>query len=200
MKPFIYILGVPNFANYEATAALIRVPRDGGIIEYVTTAEERFSRVKHAYTFPLRGVHHCLQAFGLESLEEVDFIYTDYARIPRWLNSGPGYRTLEHEYLTLRLTYPRQRIRVGADLVTALPQGLRTDAAWVALVAVRYDAERDMVEIGFELADKTTEDYVINSPHAVLIEKYDKGVAAIEVTDCDGTAHRVELKEPVEVA
>jgi hypothetical protein len=82
--------------------------------------------------------------------------------------------------------------------VAALPRGLRTDAAWVALVAVRYDAERDLIEIGFELADKTTEDYVINSPRAVLIEKDDKGVAAIEVTDCDGTAHRVELKEPVE--
>ena len=112
MKPFLHVLGVPNFANYEATAALIRVPREGGAIEYVTTAEERFSRVKHAYAFPLRGVHHCLQAFGLESLDEVDYIYTDYARIPRWMNSGPGYRKLEHDYLKLRLNYPRDRIRI----------------------------------------------------------------------------------------
>ncbi len=112
MKPFLYVLGVPNFANYEATAALIKVPRDGGAIEYVTTAEERFSRVKHAYAFPLRGVHHCLQAFGLDSLDEVDYIYTDYARIPRWMNSGPGYRKLEHDYLKLRLNYPRDRIRI----------------------------------------------------------------------------------------
>jgi carbamoyltransferase len=112
MTPFVYILGLPNFANYEATAALIRVPRGGGAIEYVTTAEERFSRVKHAYAFPLRGIHHCLQAFGLESLDEVDYIYTDYARLPRWLNSGPGYRKLEHDYLKLRLNYPRERIRI----------------------------------------------------------------------------------------
>ncbi|MBM3819282.1 MAG: hypothetical protein FJW14_09755 [Acidimicrobiia bacterium] len=112
MQPFLFVLGVPNFANYEATAALIRVPRDGGAIEYVTTAEERFSRVKHAYAFPLRGIHHCLRAFGLESLEQVDYVYTDYARVPRWMNSGPGYRKLEHDYLKLRLHYPRERIRI----------------------------------------------------------------------------------------
>lgn len=112
MKPWIYLLGVPNFANYEATAALIRVPREGGEIEYVTTADERLSRLKHAYAFPLRGVHQCLQAFGLESLDQVDYIYTDYARVPRWLNSGPGYRKLEHDYIKLRLNYPRDRIRV----------------------------------------------------------------------------------------
>ncbi len=112
MNPAIHILGVPNFANYEAAAALIKVPRDGGQIEYVTIGEERLARVKHAYTFPLRGIHYCLEAFGLESLDQIDYIYTDYARLPRWLNSGPGYRKLEHDYLKLRLNYPRHRIRV----------------------------------------------------------------------------------------
>jgi carbamoyltransferase len=108
----IYILGVPNFANYEATAALIRVPRGGGEIDYVSVAEERLARVKHTYDFPLRGLDYCLQAFGLESLDQIDYIYTDYARLPRWLNSGPGYRKLEHDYIKLRLKYPRDRIRV----------------------------------------------------------------------------------------
>ena len=109
---YLYILGVPNFANYEATAALIRVPRRGGVIDYVTIAEERLARTKHAYDFPLRGIDYCLRAFGLESLEQVDVVYTDYARVPRWLNSGPGYRKLEHDYLKLRLKYPHDRIRV----------------------------------------------------------------------------------------
>src|SRR5438093_2228701 len=112
MDAFIYVLGVPNFANYEATASLVRVPRGGGAIDYVSVGEERLARVKHTYAFPLRGIHYCLQAFGLESLEEVDYIYTDHARLPRWLNSGPGYRKLEHDYLKLRLDYPRNRIRV----------------------------------------------------------------------------------------
>jgi carbamoyltransferase len=112
MGAFIYVLGVPNFANYEATAALIRVPRGGGAIDYVSVGEERLARTKHTYAFPLRGVHYCLQGFGLESLEEIDYIYTDYARLPRWLNSGPGYRKLEHDYLKLRLKYPVDRIHI----------------------------------------------------------------------------------------
>jgi carbamoyltransferase len=109
---FTYILGVPNFANYEASASLIRVPRGGGDIAYVSIAEDRLTRTKHTYAFPLRGIQYCLDVFGLESLEQIDFIYTDYARLPRWLNSGPGYRKLEHDYLKLRLRYPRERIRV----------------------------------------------------------------------------------------
>jgi carbamoyltransferase len=109
---FTYILGVPNFANYEASASLIRVPRAGGDIAYVSIAEDRLTRTKHTYAFPLRGIQYCLDVFGLESLEQIDFIYTDYARLPRWLNSGPGYRKLEHDYLKLRLRYPRERIRV----------------------------------------------------------------------------------------
>src|SRR5262249_39057703 len=108
----MYILGVPNFANYEASASLIRVPRSGGPIEYVCIGEDRLTRLKHTYVFPLRGIDYCLNAFGLESLDQVDFIYTDYARLPRWLNSGPGYRKPEHDYLKLKLNYPRQRIRV----------------------------------------------------------------------------------------
>ena len=112
VNEYIYILGVPNFGNYEATAALIRVPRRGGDVAYVSVAEERLARVKHTYDFPLRGVEYCLQAYGLESLEQVDYVYTDYARLPRWLNSGPGYRKLEHDYIKLRLKYPRDRIRI----------------------------------------------------------------------------------------
>jgi carbamoyltransferase len=107
-----YVLGVPNFANYEASASLIRVPRGGGDIAYVSIAEDRLTRTKHTYAFPLRGIQYCLEVFGLESLEQIDFIYTDYARLPRWMNSGPGYRKLEHDYLKLRLRYPRERIRV----------------------------------------------------------------------------------------
>ena len=113
MGPYFYVLGVPNFANYEATASLIRVPRGGGAIDHVSVGEERLARVKHTYAFPLRGIHYCLQAFGLESLEQIDFIYTDYARLRRWINSGPGYRKLEHDYLKLRLKYPVDRIRIA---------------------------------------------------------------------------------------
>jgi carbamoyltransferase len=108
----MYVLGVPNFANYEAAAALLRIPKDGGPIDYVCIGEDRLTRDKHTYLFPLRGIDHCLRHFGLESLSQVDYIATDYARIPRWHNSGPGYRKLEHDYLKLMLDFPRERILV----------------------------------------------------------------------------------------
>jgi hypothetical protein len=88
--------------------------------------------------------------------------------------------------------------RSEAD-VAVLPRGLRTDASWVALVAVHYNAERDLIEIAFEMADKTTEDYVIDAPRAVSIDEDAKRVAAIEVIDCNGAAHRVEFREPVAI-
>ena len=109
-KEHVYILGCPNFANYEASAALIKVPLRGGEIEYVVIGEDRLTRLKHTYMFPLRGMHYCLQSMGLDSLSQVDYIVTDYARLPRWLNSGPAYRKLEHDYLKVNLDFPRQRI------------------------------------------------------------------------------------------
>src|SRR3989338_1840104 len=110
MSEYIYILGVPNFSNYEASSALIRIPKKGGEIDYVCIGEDRLTRVKHTYLFPLRGIDYCLRHFGLENLEEVDYIATDYARVPRWHNSGPAYRKLEHDYLKLMLRFPRERI------------------------------------------------------------------------------------------
>ena len=106
------ILGVPNFANYESSAAVIAVPRGGGEIRYFCIGEDRLTRLKHTYTFPLRSIAYCLEALGLESLADVDHIVTDYARVPRWLNSGPGYRKVEHDYLKAKLDYPLERIHV----------------------------------------------------------------------------------------
>ncbi len=107
-----YILGVPNFANYESSAALIRIPEDGSEISYICIGEDRLTRLKQTYTFPLRGINYCLQEMGLDSLEQIDWIATDYARLPRWINSGPAYRKVEHDYLKLRLKYPTDKIRV----------------------------------------------------------------------------------------
>ena len=114
------LLGVPNFANYESAAAVVAVPRDvgvggvgGGEIRYHAISEDRLTREKHSYTFPLRSIDYCLRAFGLDGgLGEVDAIFTDYARLPRWLNSGPAYRKLEHDYLKAKLAFPLEDIHV----------------------------------------------------------------------------------------
>jgi carbamoyltransferase len=109
---YLYILGVPNFANYEASAALLKIPKAGGVIQYVCIGEDRITRIKHTYLFPLLGIHYCLQAMGLEDLSQVDYLATDYARVPRWINSGQGYRKLEHDYLKINLDFPREKILV----------------------------------------------------------------------------------------
>ena len=106
------ILGVPNFANYESSAALVAVPRAGGEARYVCISEDRLTRDKHTYTFPLRSIAYCLEAFGLKGLDDVDVIYSDYARVMRWHNSGPAYRKLEHDYLKAKLAYPLERIKI----------------------------------------------------------------------------------------
>ena len=74
----------------------------------------------------------------------------------------PGY----FERLTRAVVKSRAETHVAV-----LPHGLQTDAPWVALVGIRYDAERDLIEIEFELADKTTEDYVISAPREVLLDE-----------------------------
>ena len=56
MKPFIYILGVPNFANYEATAGLIRVPREGGIIVAVGDSRAEIEAIMKEDPFCARGL------------------------------------------------------------------------------------------------------------------------------------------------
>ena len=106
------ILGVPNFANYESSAAVVAVPRAGGEARYVCIGEDRLTRLKHTYTFPLRSIAYCLEALGLGGLEDVDHVVTDYARLPRWHNSGPGYRKLEHDYLKAKFALPEERIQV----------------------------------------------------------------------------------------
>ena len=110
---FYVILGVPNFANYESSAAVALVPKGGGEIRYKAIGEDRLTRLKHTYTFPLRGIDYCLRALGLSgAIEDVDYIVTDYAREPRWLNSGPAYRKLEHDYLKVKLDFDTDRIMV----------------------------------------------------------------------------------------
>lgn len=109
---YLYLLGFSNIANSEASAAMLKVPRAGGDIEYICIDEERLTRQKHAYKFPLLAVDYCLKGFGLESLRQVDYIFTDHGSYPRFMCSTPSYRRIEHDYIKLQLDFPRERIHV----------------------------------------------------------------------------------------
>lgn len=108
----IYILGVPNFSNYESSASMLRIPKNGGEIKYVCIGEDRLTRLKHTFTFPLRGIEYCMNHFGLEDIKQIDYLATDYARVPRWINSGPAYRKLESDYLKIKLKIPNEKILI----------------------------------------------------------------------------------------
>ncbi len=149
MAEYTYVLGVPNFANYEASASLIRVPRGGGEIDYVSIGEDRLTRTKHTYAFPLRGIQYCLDAFGLESLEQIDFIYTDYARLAALVEQRarlPQARTRLPEAAAALSTRAHSRCRSsrrarGVGLLSvALRRGGRARRGLARLAAEHADA------------------------------------------------------------
>ena len=63
-----HILGISAFYHDSAAALL----RDGEIV--AAAQEERFTRKKHDAGFPTHAIQHCLEAAGLSSVEEIDFV------------------------------------------------------------------------------------------------------------------------------
>ena len=103
------IISFSNFARYESAFALLTDEGPGEQLRYITIDEERLLRIKHTYDFPLLAMEYCLKEFGIESLDEIDLLVTDYARRPSMYNDGPGYRKLEHDYLKARINIPREK-------------------------------------------------------------------------------------------
>ena len=63
----MYILGISAF-YHDAAACLLK---DGEIV--AGAAEERFSRIKHDYSFPANAIKFCLDYAGIE-IEAVDYV------------------------------------------------------------------------------------------------------------------------------
>jgi len=112
MKKFKYILGVQNFANMDSGASIIKFSVDGSILDFVAISEERLIRKKYPYTFPMFSIDYCLKYFGLNNLEEIDLLVTDWIRLKRWHLSGPTYNTLEFDYLKKILNFNPKKIRI----------------------------------------------------------------------------------------
>jgi carbamoyltransferase len=63
----MYILGISSYFH-DAAAALLK---DGELV--AAAEEERFSRIKHDYSFPKRAIQFCLQQAGITG-QELDFV------------------------------------------------------------------------------------------------------------------------------
>ena len=103
-------LGIMNHASHDSGAAIV-VSDETGIKEIVSIAEERLSRVKVNYFFPLRAIEYCLNHIGIK-IEDVDVIATDYLISKRFDSSTPTYRKIEHDYLKLISKIDRSKIKI----------------------------------------------------------------------------------------
>ncbi len=82
MKP-TYILGISAF-YHDAAAALLK---DGEIV--AAAQEERFSRIKHDYSFPINSVNYCLKEAGIDTscLDFVAFYDKPFIKFERLLET-----------------------------------------------------------------------------------------------------------------
>lgn len=107
----VNIFAFPNFARYESSAALLSDNKSSSEeLKVYTIDEERLTRIKHTYEFPLLAMQYCFDQAGLQSLDEVDLIVTDFARRPSLFNDGPGYPKLEHDFLKGIIDFPKEKI------------------------------------------------------------------------------------------
>lgn len=104
------ILGLLNWASHDPAAAIVNDEGAGSDLIFATATEEQLLRCKNSYQFPLHALVDCMDRLGIESLREIDYLITDYSKVPRWINSGPHYRKLLHDYIKLNIDFPADRI------------------------------------------------------------------------------------------
>jgi carbamoyltransferase len=85
-----YILGFQTYASHDSGASIIKFIENQKP-EFIAISEERLSRKKHNYDFPLLSIKYCMDHFNIKKFSDIDCIVTDWIRLERWERSGPGY-------------------------------------------------------------------------------------------------------------
>ena len=67
------VIGI-KCVGHDTGAAILS--DNSGVLKYNAIAESRLNRYKHSYQFPLLSIKYCLEAFGLDTLDDVDLIFT----------------------------------------------------------------------------------------------------------------------------
>jgi carbamoyltransferase len=113
-------MGIQCFANQDSGACLLKFSRDGKVLDFVAISEERLLRKKYPYTFPVHSIGYCMDHYGLKDLSSIDLLVTDYIRIKRWFNSGPGYSISDFDYLKLKFDIdPRKIVTISHHMAHA---------------------------------------------------------------------------------
>jgi carbamoyltransferase len=102
------ILAFHNYASHDSGAAVLY--DDGESLQYLTISEERLSRVKNSYFFPVRAMDYCMTHFGVNKLDEFDLVVSDYSYKQRLLNTNSRYRKLEADYIKTKLDVDYRKI------------------------------------------------------------------------------------------
>ena len=81
----------------------------GKVLDYVAISEERLIRKKYPYTFPIHSILYCLEYFKIKSLKNINYIFSDWIRIKKWIRSGPSYNYQEFDYIKEKLKFKKKK-------------------------------------------------------------------------------------------
>ena len=87
---FKYILGLQTYASHDSGACILKF-KENHEPEFIAISEERLSRKKYNYDFPLLSIKYCMDYFKIKKLSDIDCIVTDWIRKKCWERSGAGY-------------------------------------------------------------------------------------------------------------
>ena len=110
MKNNFYILGIQSYANHDSGASILHYNKKENKLDYVAISEERLLRKKYPYTFPIHSIDYCLNYFNLKNLKKIDYIFSDWIRVKRWIRSGPAYNYQMFDYIKEKLNYDKNKI------------------------------------------------------------------------------------------
>ncbi len=111
MKKPIYILGINE--SHVASAALLR---DGQII--ACASEERFTRKKGQWGYPVRSIDYCLKEAGI-SPNEVDTVVFGFKNLSLFIHGNPSQKISKFSIGIIRLT--RRMRSIVMVLIGAFP-------------------------------------------------------------------------------
>jgi len=104
-----YILGFQTYASQDSGASIVKFIENQKP-EFIAISEERLSRKKHSYDFPLLSIKYCMDHFNIKKLSHIDCIVTDWIRMERWERSGPGYSWSPFDIYKEYLLFDKKKI------------------------------------------------------------------------------------------
>lgn len=114
-----YILGLQSYASHDPGACIVKFNLKKNSLEYVAISEERLSRKKYSYSFPILSIKYCLDYFNIKDLSKINLIASDWIREKQWLRSGPSYNYQEFDYLKKKLKFNNKIIQIDHHLAHA---------------------------------------------------------------------------------